>query len=342
MSDESKPASPAEVNDDTVATVSESSLDECLNNCANQSIIIKPILACPGVVSKIEYTILHIHASVVLDNVSPPPSSLTVIKSPSDENYNIASFWISDEFLCTQDDNSPPTDEEWKIAQTIPAMFPSPKPASHISQINSYPLLDIRHEVNNCNCDWDPNNGDVDDFNHDINNDNRNFVNNNNNYRNNNTTIATNFVGDHSCTQSTAPEGDPQPTQDHSTDLPSSPTSINEIYNIMCYIKKSSTKITQPHDVIFDDSYAPLININPISTSTNNDNTKILQVPPLQTSNRIEFQLLFQLLTVVSLLLMVMLIVMLLTITLSFQQLLKEDPTIIMIKIIVTMVIIIL
>ena len=81
--------------------------------------------------------------TTVPDNQLPPPSSLTVIKSPSNENYNIAPLLNPDKFLYTQDDNSPPTDEEWKIAQTIPAMFPFPKSASHISRINSDPLLDI-------------------------------------------------------------------------------------------------------------------------------------------------------------------------------------------------------
>eukprot|EP00751_Fragilariopsis_kerguelensis_P004966 CAMPEP_0170799146 /NCGR_PEP_ID=MMETSP0733-20121128/26839_1 /TAXON_ID=186038 /ORGANISM="Fragilariopsis kerguelensis, Strain L26-C5" /LENGTH=200 /DNA_ID=CAMNT_0011150757 /DNA_START=430 /DNA_END=1030 /DNA_ORIENTATION=- len=92
-------------------------------------------------------------------------------------------------------------------------------------------------------------------------------------------------VAGHSFTQSTAPEGDPRHTQDHSTDSPSS-TPINEIYDRICHTRKSSTEFKQLHYFIFDDSYAPLISINtttgsitsnfksiPISTHSNNDNT---------------------------------------------------------------------
>ena len=75
MNDDSKPASPAEDDNDTVSTVSESSLDECLDDPAIQSVIIKPILACPGVIPKIESTIQHIQVSTVPDNEPPPPSS---------------------------------------------------------------------------------------------------------------------------------------------------------------------------------------------------------------------------------------------------------------------------
>ena len=86
------PASPAEDDNDTVSAISNSSLDECLNDCAIQPVIIKPMLSCPGVFSKIESTIQCIHVFPVPDNESPLPSSLTVIKSPSDENYNITSL----------------------------------------------------------------------------------------------------------------------------------------------------------------------------------------------------------------------------------------------------------
>ena len=90
MSDESKPTSLAEDDDDTVSTASEFSLDECLENSAIQSVIIKPVLACPGVVSKIESTIRHVHVSTVPDNDSPTSSSPTITQSSNDKNYSIA------------------------------------------------------------------------------------------------------------------------------------------------------------------------------------------------------------------------------------------------------------
>ena len=148
----------------------------------------------------------------------------------------------------------------------------SPKSAAHISQINSYPLLDICHEDNNCNCDWNPNNDDVHGFNHVINNNNREFINNNKNSCDNNPTTAADSVADKSYTQSTALEGNPQRTQDQSSDSSSSLTSINKAYNYIHHIRKSSTEITHLHHLIFDNSNAPLITINPISTSISNSN----------------------------------------------------------------------
>ena len=90
-------------------------------------------------------------------------------------------------------------------------------------------------------------------------------------------TIATNSITGHIFTQSTAPEGDPRRTQDHSTDSPSSSTSINEIYNHICH-KTSSIKITQQHHFIFDNnatagSSTSNLKSIPISTLSNNDNT---------------------------------------------------------------------
>ena len=55
--------------------------------------------------------IIHIIFVIIIDNKSPP-SPLRVIESSSDENYNMGSLRIPNEFLCTQDDNSSPTDEE--------------------------------------------------------------------------------------------------------------------------------------------------------------------------------------------------------------------------------------
>ena len=111
LTDDSKPGSPAEDDDDTISTASESSQDDCLEDRDLQSIIIKPILACPSLVSKIESTIRHIHVSTVFDDDLLPPSPPTVITASSDELYNISSLIIPNEFLCAIND-SPPTDEE--------------------------------------------------------------------------------------------------------------------------------------------------------------------------------------------------------------------------------------
>ena len=99
VNDDSKPVSPAEDDDDTISTASESSQDDCLEDRDIQSVIIKPILACPSIVSKIESTIRHIHVSTVFDDESPSPSPPTVIESSCDETYNIASLRIPDEFF---------------------------------------------------------------------------------------------------------------------------------------------------------------------------------------------------------------------------------------------------
>ena len=80
--------------------------------------------------------------STVVDEIIPPPLSPTIIDEPSNHLYNIASLRIPDDFVCALDD-SPPTDEEWKIARTIPAIFPAPKAIPSISHINSDPLVDI-------------------------------------------------------------------------------------------------------------------------------------------------------------------------------------------------------
>ena len=77
------------------------------------------------------------------NNAPLPPSIPAIINSTSDESYNIASICIPDRCLCLQDDDSIPTYEDWKIAQSIPAMFPSPKSPSHISGINSVSCLNI-------------------------------------------------------------------------------------------------------------------------------------------------------------------------------------------------------
>ena len=142
VEDDTKPTSPAEDDDDKIFTTSESFKDDFLEDRNLQSVIIKPILACPSIVSKTESTIRHIHVSTVNDEDLPPPSSPTVIAEQSDHLYNIASLRIPDEFLCAPDD-SPPTDADWKIAQTIPAIFPSPKATASISRINYDPLVDI-------------------------------------------------------------------------------------------------------------------------------------------------------------------------------------------------------
>ena len=150
----------------------------------------------------------------------------------------------------------------------------SSKSATQIFQVISYSLLEICHEDNNCNREWNHNNDDSHGFSHLINNNNRKFVNNNKNSCNNNTTTATDSVTDQSCTQSTAPEGDPQRIQAQSTNSSLSPTSINETYNCIHHINRSSTESTQLHYLIFNNSNAPLITTNPVSTSSNNNNIK--------------------------------------------------------------------
>ena len=84
-----------------MSTASESSLDDYLEDCAIQSVIIKPILANPGVLSKIESTIRHVHVSIVTDNASPTLLIPVITKPTGDETYNITSLCIPDEFLCT-------------------------------------------------------------------------------------------------------------------------------------------------------------------------------------------------------------------------------------------------
>ena len=118
-------------------------LDDCPEDCNIQSVIFKPIIACLGILLQVESTIRHVDVCPVTNDAPPPPPIPVIINSTGDETYNIASICIPDEFLCLEDDDSLPTKEDWNIAQSIPAMFPSPKSLSHISRINSNSHLDI-------------------------------------------------------------------------------------------------------------------------------------------------------------------------------------------------------
>ena len=44
---------------------------------------------------------------------------------------------IPDDYLIKQDDSSPITEDDWKIVQSIPVMYPSSKVATSISRVNS-------------------------------------------------------------------------------------------------------------------------------------------------------------------------------------------------------------
>ena len=53
VNDDSKPSSSAEDDDDTVATASGSSINDYPDDCNIQSVIFKPIIVCPGVLSPV-------------------------------------------------------------------------------------------------------------------------------------------------------------------------------------------------------------------------------------------------------------------------------------------------
>ena len=102
---ESKTASPTKDDNDTVSIASKSLLDDYPEDNNIQSVMFKPIIACPGILSQVESTIRHVHVCQYTNNAPFPTSIPAIINSTGDESYNIASICFADEFLCTNKQN---------------------------------------------------------------------------------------------------------------------------------------------------------------------------------------------------------------------------------------------